>query len=220
MMGHVVIGLMSPCHLHFSTVMGRGSGLVSESCVVGKMASSVSATSESAIIADSESSTSTATDSESQTATLSLLSRLRVPQQSDLWRKQVVDHLPPPKGKRRARGTQFNEPKSISPIQKVKGFPKEFLCVSNHKLFCNACREELSLKKGVIANHVHSAKHEIGKSKQMSKEARERDIADTLLQSDKTSHPVGETLPIDHRVYRVKVIKTFFKGSSSIIQAR
>ena len=56
-----------------------------------------------------------------------------------------------------------------------------------------------------------SVKHEIGNCKRMSKEAREKDIADALLQSDKTSHPVGETLPIDHRVYRVKVIKTFLK---------
>ena len=73
--------IMCAC-THFSAVVGHGP--CQESCEVGKMALSVSATSKSAIIADSESSTSTATDSESQTATLSLLSRLRVPQQSDL----------------------------------------------------------------------------------------------------------------------------------------
>ena len=136
----------------------------------------------------------------SASITESLLSRLKP---SDLSRKRSVDRLPPtpPKGKRRARRTQLNEPKSITPTQRVSEFPGEFFCVSNKKLFCGACREELSLKKGVIANHVRSAKHAMGKSKRMRKEATERDITDALLVSDKATHPVGETLPVDHHVY-------------------
>ena len=59
-----------------------------------------------------ESSTSVVTDSEGQT--LSLLDKLRAPQPSDLTRKRKVDSLPP-KGKRKAQGTQVNDPKSVSP---------------------------------------------------------------------------------------------------------
>jgi len=66
----------------------------------------------------------------------------------------------------------------------VLEFPKEYLTVSNQKLFCKACWEELSLKK---ANHVHSAKHLAGKSRLMSKDSKKRDIAEALLASDKTS---------------------------------
>lgn len=47
----------------------------------------------------------------------------------------------------------------------------------------------------------------------MSKDSKERDIAEVLLASDKTSNPVGETLPVDHRVYRVKVVKTFLRAA-------
>ncbi len=128
----------------------------------------------------------TSTHSESETPTLSILDRLRAPQPSDLTHKQRVDSLPPPKGKRRARGTQASDPKSVSLAQRLSEFPKEHLAVSNNTLFCKACREELALKKVVIANHVRSAKHEAGKKRLASKDAKERDIAEALVSSDQS----------------------------------
>ena len=41
-------------------------------------------------------------------------------------------------------------PKSVPPHDRVKAYPEEQLTVSNNKLFCTACREELSLKKSVL----------------------------------------------------------------------
>ena len=52
----------------------------------------------------------------------------------------------PPKGKRGCRGATAAELKNITALQCVKEFPDEPLCVSNRKLFCNACREEMSLE--------------------------------------------------------------------------
>ena len=45
------------------------------------------------------------------------------------------------------------------------------------RLFCNACREELSLRRNVIANHVASNKHKTSKEKLVSRDSKERDIA-------------------------------------------
>ena len=42
---------------------------------------------------------------------VSLLHRLRAPKPSEFSRKRVIDHNPPPKGKRRARAS---DPKSVS----------------------------------------------------------------------------------------------------------
>ena len=55
------------------------------------------------------------------------------------------------------------DPKSVTPIQRVREFPKEDLSQSAGKLFCNACREELSVKLGIIKFHVASSKHLAGK---------------------------------------------------------
>ena len=50
----------------------------------------------------------------------------------------------------------------------------------------------------------------LGKVKFSLNEARERDIA-KLLQEGDVNYPVGETLPMDQRVYRVKVLKCFLR---------
>ena len=108
----------------------------------------------------------------------------------------MVDQNPPPKGKR-SRGAQPTDPKSVSATQRVSEFPNKNLTVSNSKLFCRACREELALKKNMTTNHVQSAKHQAGKSRLVSKEAKEKDIAEALIATDQQCHPVGETLPLE-----------------------
>ena len=133
-------------------------------------------------------------------STPSILDKLKAPKLSDLTRKR-------PKGKRTARGKGVNEPKNVSASQRVSEFPKECLTVSSKKLFCTACRKELSPRKNVIVSHVASAKHKNGKEKLLLQEAKERDIAEVLKVHDETIHPVGETLPKEQRVYRVKDIE-------------
>ena len=150
----------------------------------------------------------------SSSSTRSVFDALKAPALSDLTRKRSVHCNPPPKGKRRACGEGSSEPKSITVSQRVKEFPEECLEVTGagkSKLFCKACREELSLKKNIVVSHVSSAKHKTGKDKLASKDAKERDIARLLREGDVT-HPVGETLPMDQRAYRVKVLKCFFFG--------
>jgi hypothetical protein len=52
--------------------------------------------------------------------------------------------------------------------------------VSRGKLFCNGCREEVSLKNSSVKNHMRSAKHSEGKKKLARKEKREQEIAIAL----------------------------------------
>lgn len=84
--------------------------------------------------------------------------------------------------------------------------------MSTGKLFCSACREEVSTKKSIIDLHVKSAKHQKGKERISSKQKREQSIAEALKCFDSHRHPVGELLPESTRVYRVKVVTSFLKA--------
>lgn len=78
---------------------------------------------------------------------VSLVDKLRWARPSDLTRKRKIDtNVKPPHGKRRScsSGRGSSDPKSVSPKQRAAEFPNESLSESNGKLFCLACREELS----------------------------------------------------------------------------
>ena len=141
----------------------------------------------------------------------SLLQRLKSPKPSELSRKRTV-HCNPPKGKKRSQGRSANDPKSVTPLQRVKEHDGECLCVSNKRLFCKACREELSLVSSSVNNHIKSAKHQAGKKRLELKEKREMDIAEALKVADETSCPVGQSLPQDQRIFRVKVVTAFLRA--------
>lgn len=140
----------------------------------------------------------------------SILDCLKCPTSSDLSRKRKLQ-TNPPKGRKRGKGEVAAEP-SVSPSERVREFPEEKLSNVMGKLFCIACRENLSVKKSVISQHIKSAKHNAGKARMAMKEKKERDIADMLSKYDNTVHPVGETLSESVRVYRVRVLKTFLKA--------
>jgi len=72
---------------------------------------------------------------------------------SDLCRKRVVrKNLP--KGAKQKISSCNNDPKLMKPSQRCAEFSDESLTVSGGKLFCTACREELSLKRSIIKNSV------------------------------------------------------------------
>ena len=142
----------------------------------------------------------------------SILETLKAPRFSNFTRKRKVI-CNPPTGQRKARGSGASEPKTVSPRERVNEFSKECLTLTGKKLFCNACREELSLRENIVPNHVASNKHKRGQERLQLREARERDIAKCLKAHDKINHPAGETLPMEQRVYRLKVLKTFLHAA-------
>ena len=124
----------------------------------------------------------------------------------------------PPTGVKWSRGRTVNDPKKVSAADRVKQFPNEQLTLSMGKLFCSACREELSTKKSIIELHIQSAKHTKGKQAIITKEKRELTIVEALQKHDKVECPVGETLPVSTRVFRVKVVSEFLKAGIPLVK--
>ena len=142
----------------------------------------------------------------------SILDRLRSPTPSDLARKRKIRQNLPPKGVKRGKGRGFADPKGVVPADRVRNYPEESFTVSNNRLFCSACREEVATKKSVIELHIKSQKHSRGKSRLASNRKIEADIAQELKQFDSEVHPEGERLPETTRVYRVKVVTAMLKA--------
>ena len=147
-----------------------------------------------------------------------MLNYLKSPQASTLARKRKIA-ANPPKGMKRSKGVTINDPKSVCPSDRVKAYPNEPFSVSNKKLFCLSCREELPLKKSSIDIHVKSTKHINNTKRWKHKEERELDIAKALKDYQSRVHPKGETLPESTRVFRVKVVTAMSRAGIPIQKA-
>ena len=164
--------------------------------------------------------TSPRTDSEqgnegekmNSTSVPSLLSVLCAPELSDLTRKRKTQSNPGKHKKVRTSSSTSSEPKSVKAVDRVRKYPNEQLNVSAGKLFCKACREELSLKSSSLSNHLKSQKNKDGKKRLENKEASERDIAKELAVYSKKTHIVGETIAESTQVFRVKILSTFLRA--------
>ena len=83
---------------------------------------------------------------------------------------------------------------------------------------CVACWEVISLKK---KNHVSSGdKHKNAKEKLARKEARQRNIVESLHAYDKRVEPAGVNISIEQQVYRVKVVEWFLKAGIPLDKLR
>jgi len=85
------------------------------------------------------------------------------------------------------------------------------LTVSGRRLFCNACREELSTKRSIIVSHIKSEKRSNGMVKLTMKGVHEKDIAKALLKYNEEVHLEGETLPVEQQVYGLKLFVHFYE---------
>ena len=119
----------------------------------------------------------------------SLLDRLKSPAPSELSRKRKTRRNPAKE--KRSKGAVAAEP---VPTTRIREFPNQNLSIVSSKLFCIAYRENLSMKKSVIIQHIKSSKHINGKERLEKNELRERNISDMLKQYDKKKHLIGETL--------------------------
>ena len=84
------------------------------------------------------------------TSVPSLLSVLLAPKLSDLTRKRKIQSNPGKCKKVCTSSSTSSEPKIVKAVDRVRKYPNEQLNVSAGKLFCKACREELSLKSSII----------------------------------------------------------------------
>ena len=152
------------------------------------------------------------------------LNSFRAPKLSDLTRKRAAHRnahtSATTPAKRKSKPSCSTEPKSVTPMQRVREFPREELTQSAGKLFCNASREELLLKLSIIKLHITSGKYLAGKVALARREARECVIAKSLELYDKQECPSGQNLPEAQRVFCVKVYsKHIFEGWCTSKQA-
>ena len=171
--------------------------------------------SDASVASASQSSESTAATSESRSSRSdyvhSFLTKLRSPRRSDLTRKRKFRQNSAQVSRKR-KPSCSTDPRSVTPLQRVREFPNEALTVSAGKLFCTACRDELSLKISIVKGHVKTVKHLRGIKAIADRRVRERDISQSLKQYDQEVRPVGETLPESQRVFRVKVVSAFLRA--------
>ena len=177
-----------------------------------------SSTSSRGNIVESATSSTCHTDSEGTDSALSLLQRLRSPLPSELARKRAIK-TNPPVGAKRGKGRCSATPKTVSVGDSLKAYPEENFVSSNNRLFCSACREVVVLKKSVIELHISSQKHKHGKEWLGTNVAREKSIYESLKACDVVVHPVGENLPEEVRVRRVKVVQTLLKAGIPLAKA-
>ena len=92
-----------------------------------------------------------------------LLDRLVPPDSSDLSRKRKINVNRGGKGGNRrsvSRNEKNNYAPQVSAKKRLEEFNKEsFKVASNTVVFCQACKEEISVKKSVIKGHIASKKH-------------------------------------------------------------
>ena len=105
---------------------------------------------------------------------VSLLDRLRAPKKSELTRKRT--NLPR-EGMHKKRPSCSSNLKSVTPAQRVREFLNECFTVSARTLFCDACRQEVSLRRSIIKNHIRSSKHSKMKESLKEKKGKDEDIA-------------------------------------------
>ena len=101
--------------------------------------------------------------------------------------------------------------KRLSNCVRIAEFPNEYLERRDGRLFCSACKQWLSEKKSAIASHVLTEKHAKGKEEQAKDKSKQMTYKESLRARDEVSRPVGETLPFEHRAFRVEVVESFLR---------
>ena len=124
----------------------------------------------------------------------------------------------PLKGKKRKASSSSctTDPKSVTPAKRCSEFPDEPFEVSAGKLFCRSCREELSLKRSIIKNHIASLKHKTSKAARNKQKIADKSIVESLKAYEANANPRGEGLPEAQKLYRVKVVTAFLKAGIPI----
>ena len=95
--------------------------------------------------------------------------------------------------------------------KRVRRFPDENFIVREGKLFCNAGRQILSMKKSVLKIHVSSKKHQDGTQKLKRSKLREQTIVEAFKREE-SSKSKDSTLPVEEYAYRLEVVTEFLKA--------
>lgn len=131
---------------------------------------------------------------------------------SELQRDRVTKvNKAPEKRRRHERKRGENNPKNVSTFDRISKFPGEFFESRSGRLYCGACSEFLSMNLTTLKTHIRTRKHEGGKARRKQGKLKEAAITEAL-RTDSQKHKVGNMLPEEERVYRVKVVDSFLRA--------
>ncbi|CAB4014665.1 Hypothetical predicted protein, partial [Paramuricea clavata] len=136
---------------------------------------------------------------------------LSVPAKANIARKRK---LPTNQGKYNQRGNKTIA--NTTAWDRLKDFPNHHFTVIDRKLRCNACNEELSLKKSSIKKHIESKKHKKGLSDIAKSKSQNQTIMACLQKRDKRESTPGSTLPAEMRLFRFGVVESCLNGGIPI----
>ena len=102
--------------------------------------------------------------------------------------------------------------KKTSLWERANEFKSNSVTVREGKLYCQAGSEILSSKKSIVVNHCKSKKHEKALEAHAKTKLRSQTMAEALKRRDTATHAVGETLPMDLRVWRLRTVRTFLSA--------
>lgn len=94
---------------------------------------------------------------------------------------------------------------------RIREFKDELFRKLNNKLFCVVCCEEFLEKVSIIKCYVDFQKYKLGVEKIVKKKKRDLIVFDVMKNYDKEVYLKGEMLSDNQRVFRVRVLKIFFK---------
>jgi len=139
------------------------------------------------------------------------------PELADIERKRKLKRKAPTKtGAHRGGGTRLSREPKIRPQQRINEFPGEGWAVFNGKLFCQGCKEELSLIRSSCTHHVKTQKHI---SKRVARE--KLLLRDANLKDDLTAYFTAVLLIAlcQHLItWRIALLET--AGTSSVASTR
>ena len=105
---------------------------------------------------------------------------------------------------------------NVSPHQRVEEFPDEMLVVSSGKLYCEACKSTLALKKSIVKDHVGSDKHEAGKERQRQQGIRQQRLAQSweayVKHHDLAGTGLTAAVPAQQRMRRIETTTAMMKA--------
>ena len=132
---------------------------------------------------------------------------LSAPAKADIARKRKL-----PVNKEKYKQRESKATASTTAWDRLKKFPNHHFAAIDRKLRCDACSEELSMKKSSIKKHIESRKHKNGLSDIRKNKSRNQTIVACFQRKDKRENTPGSTLPAHMRLFRFGVVESFLNG--------
>ena len=107
---------------------------------------------------------------------------------------------------------------AVNPATRIQEFPEQYLKADGGKLVCTACHSEVSLKKSIVAAHVKTDRHKLGKERIQKEQNRQGLVREAFRNyQDRRNKGLSGTglttaVPLDVSVRRIEVVRSFLQA--------